>query len=126
MTRRQPAMAFWASVRIWVPICTGPTKSETRNAKASTLPAVISPAKPSQMPTIRTPALASPAEMPPSENENAVKPWARVLAALCASMASSIRAWVRASTAYDRTTAAPTTGSEIAESRRPTWRRTMP
>ena len=24
MTRRQPAMAFWASVRIWVPICTGP------------------------------------------------------------------------------------------------------
>ena len=29
-----------------------------------------------------TPALASPAEIPPSENENAVNPWARVLADL--------------------------------------------
>ena len=52
MTRRQLAMAFWASVRIWVPICTGPTNSETRNAKASTWPAVMSPAKPSQTPII--------------------------------------------------------------------------
>ena len=41
MTRRQPAMAFWASVRIWVPICTGPTKSVTRNAKAITSPEVM-------------------------------------------------------------------------------------
>ena len=37
-----------------------------------------------------------------------------------------MRRWVRASTAYDRTTAAPTTGSEIAESSSPTWRRTVP
>ena len=42
ITRRQPAIAFWASVRIWVPICTGPTNSVTRNANASTLPAVMS------------------------------------------------------------------------------------
>ena len=109
-----------------MPICTGPTNSETRNAKASTLPAVMPSAKPSQMPTISTPAFASPAETPPRENENAVKPWARVLAALCASIASSIRRCVRSSTAYDRTTAAPTTGSETAESRMPTWRRTVP
>ena len=61
----------------------------------------MSPAKPSQMPTISTPALASPAEMPPSENENAVNPWARVLAALYSSIASSIRSWVRSSIAYD-------------------------
>ena len=99
MTRRQPAMAFWASVRIWVPICTGPTNSETRKAKASTSPAVMSPAKPSQTPTTMTPALASPAEIPPRENENAVNPWARVLALLNSSMASSMRAWVRASMA---------------------------
>ena len=70
----------------WVPICTGPTNSVTRNANASTLPAVISPATPSQMPTISTPALASPAETPPSENENAVSPCARVLAARCRSI----------------------------------------
>ena len=87
ITRRQPAIAFWASVRIWVPICTGPTNRVTRNAKASTSPAVILPphrptAGPSQMPTISTPALARPAEIPPSENETTVKPWARVLAAL--------------------------------------------
>jgi hypothetical protein len=126
ITRRHPAMAFCASVRIWVPICTGPTNSDTRNAKASTLPAVISPAKPSQMPTTSTPAFARPAETPPSENENAVKPWARVLAAWCRAIASSMRRWVRASTAYDRTTAAPTTGSEIADSSSPTWRRTVP
>ena len=43
------------------------------------------------MPTISTPALARPAETPPRENENAVKPWARVLAAWCASIAVSIR-----------------------------------
>ena len=126
MTRRQPAMAFWASVRIWVPICTGPTNSVTRNAKATTSPEVISSAKPSHTPTTMTPALASPAEIPPRENENAVKPWARVLADLYSSMASSIRAWVRSSTAYERTTAAPTTGSEIADSMIPTWRRTVP
>ena len=85
ITRRQPAIAFWASVRIWVPICTGPTKSVTRKAKASTLPAVRSwPSRRRQptMPTTSTPALASPAEMPPSENETTVNPWARVLAAL--------------------------------------------
>src|SRR4051794_33876828 len=41
ITRRHPAMAFCASVSTWVPICTGPTNSVTRNAKASTLPAVI-------------------------------------------------------------------------------------
>ena len=64
ITRRHPAMAFCASVRIWVPICTGPTNSDTRNANASTLPAVISPAKPSQMPTTSTPAFARPAETP--------------------------------------------------------------
>ena len=80
ITRRQPASAFCASVSTWVPICTGPTNNVTRNAKASTRPEVMSPAMPSQMPTIRTPALASPAETPPSENENAVRPCARVLA----------------------------------------------
>ena len=37
MTRRQPAKAFCASVSTWVPICTGPTKSVTRKAKASTV-----------------------------------------------------------------------------------------
>ena len=74
--------AFWASVSTWVPICTGPTNSVTRNAKASTSPEVISPARPSRMPTMSTPALASPAETPPRENENAVSPWARVLACL--------------------------------------------
>ena len=125
-TRRQPAIAFWASVMIWVPVCTGPTNRVTRNAKASTSPAVMSPAKPSRMPITRTPALASPAEMPPRENENAVMPWARVLAAWCAAMASSMRRWVRSSTAYERTTAAPTTGSAIADSVMPTWRRTVP
>ena len=78
ITRRQPAMAFWASVRIWVPICTGPTNSVTRNANASTSPEVMSPANPSSTPTTITPALASPAETPPSENEKAVNPWARV------------------------------------------------
>ena len=81
ITRRQPAMAFCASVSTWVPICTGPTNSVTRNAKASTLPAVIWSSTPSSTPTISTPALASPAETPPRENENAVRPWARVLAA---------------------------------------------
>ena len=55
-----------------------------------------------------------------------MKPCARVLAAWCLEIASSIRRWVRASIAYDRTTAAPTTGSEIADSSRPTWRRTVP
>ena len=69
MTRRQPTIAFWASVRIWVPIWTGPTNRVTRNAKASTLPAVMSPAKPRSTPTTSTPALARPAEMPPSEND---------------------------------------------------------
>jgi hypothetical protein len=98
-TRRQPAIAFCASVRIWVPNWTGPTNNVTRNAKASTSPAEIWPAKPSQMPTIRTPALASPAEIPPSENEKAVNPWARVLADWCALIAVSMRSWVRASTA---------------------------
>ena len=39
MTRRQPAIAFCASVSTWVPICTGPTNSVTRNANASTSPA---------------------------------------------------------------------------------------
>jgi hypothetical protein len=43
ITRRQPAMAFCASVRIWVPIWTGITNSVTRKANASTSPAVISP-----------------------------------------------------------------------------------
>ncbi len=126
MTRRHPAMAFWASVTIWVPICTGPTNRVTRNAKARTSPEVMSPARPSQMPTISTPALASPALTPPRENEKAVKPCARTLARWCTATASSIRAWVRSSTAYERTTAAPTTGSEMADSMTPTWRRTVP
>ena len=82
MTRRQPAMAFWASVRIWVPICTGPTNSVTRKAKASTVPAVMSSAKPSQTPMMITPALARPAEMPPRENETTVYFCAVVLADL--------------------------------------------
>ncbi len=99
ITRRQPAMAFCASVRIWVPNCTGPTNRDTRNANASTSPDVMSPAKPSSTPITITPALASPAETPPRENENAVKPWARVLAVLYSSMAVSMRAWVRSSTA---------------------------
>ena len=51
------------------------------------------------MPTISTPALARPAEMPPREKEMTVKPCARVLAALYSSIAPSIRAWVRPSTA---------------------------
>ena len=99
ITRRQPAIAFWASVRIWVPICTGITNSDTRNANAITSPAVILPAYPSQMPTISTPALASPPESPPSENENAVNPWARVEATWWARMAASMRSWVRPSIA---------------------------
>jgi hypothetical protein len=119
-------MAFCASVRIWVPIWTGPTKSVTRKANASTLPAVMSVVKPSRTPTISTPALASPAEMPPSENETTVNFWARVLATLKSSMAVSMRCWVRSSTAYERTTAAPTTGSLIAPSSTPTWCRTTP
>ena len=85
-----------------------------------------SPAKPSQTPITITPALASPAETPPREKENAVKPWARTLARWWVATASSMRACVRASTAYERTTAAPTTGSEMAESIAPTWRRTVP
>ena len=99
ITRRQLAMAFWASVRIWVPICTGPTNSVTRNANARTVPAVMSPVKPSSTPTISTPAFASPAERPPSENETTVYCCAFTLAALKSSIASSIRAWVRSSTA---------------------------
>ena len=71
-----------------------------------------------------TPALARPAERPPSENDVTVKVWAWVLARCQSTMASSIRAWVRSSTPYDRTTAAPTTGSEIAPRRTPTWWRT--
>ena len=78
------------------------------------------------MPITITPALARPAEMPPSENENAVSPWARVLACWWRAIASSIRTWVRSWIAWVRTTAAPTTGSEIAESMTPTWRRTTP
>ncbi len=57
------------------------------------------PAKPSSTPTMITPALASPAEMPPSENEMTVNFCARVLAALNSSIAASMRAWVRSSTA---------------------------
>ena len=82
ITRRQLAMAFWASVSTWVPIWTGPTNRETRNANASTRPALMFPSTPSSTPKISTPALASPAETPPSENENAVRPWALVLACL--------------------------------------------
>ncbi len=126
MTRRQLTMAFWASVRIWVPIWTGPTNSVTRNANASTLPAVMSEVKPSSTPTISTPALARPAEMPPSENDTTVNFCARVLAVLNSSMAASMRPWVRSSTAYERTVAAPTTGSEMAPSSTPTWWRTTP
>ena len=82
ITRRQPAMAFCASVSTWVPICTGPTNSVTKNANASTLPAVICPSTPSSTPKMSTPALARPAETPPRENENAVSPCALVLATL--------------------------------------------
>ena len=99
ITRRHPAMAFCASVSTWVPICTGPTNSVTRNAKASTWPEVISPARPSQMPTISTPALASPAETPPSEKLNAVSPWALVAATWLTEIAESMRSWVRFSIA---------------------------
>ena len=73
-----------------------------------------------------TPALASPAEMPPSENDTTVNLCAVVDAALNWSIASSMRAWVRSSTAYERTTAAPTTGSETAASIAPICRRTTP
>jgi hypothetical protein len=59
----------------------------------------MSPANPSQMPTISTPALARPAETPPRLNENAVRPWARVAATWLTEMASSIRFWVRCSMA---------------------------
>ena len=55
--------------------------------------------KPSQMPMMITPALASPAEMPPSENDTTVNFCAVVVAALNSSIASSMRAWVRSSTA---------------------------
>src|SRR5680860_1132810 len=41
ITRRHPAIAFWASVNTWVPICTGPTNRVTRNANANTLPGVM-------------------------------------------------------------------------------------
>ena len=99
ITRRQPAIAFWASVSTCVPIWTGPTNSETRKAKASTLPEVISPASPSEIPKISTPALARPAETPPREKENAVSPWALVEACWLAAIASSIRSWVRPSMA---------------------------
>ena len=57
MTRRQLAMAFCASVRTWVPICTGPTNNVTRNAKASTRPGVMSEVKPSRMPMTMTPGV---------------------------------------------------------------------
>ena len=77
ITRRQPAMAFWASVSTWVPIWTGPTNSVTKNAKPITCPEVMSSANPSQMPRISTPALASPPEMPPRENEVTVNFCAR-------------------------------------------------
>ena len=99
ITRRQPAIAFCASVSTWVPICTGPTNSVTRNAKPITLPEVMSPASPSQMPTISTPALASPAETPPRLNEKAVRPCALVAATWLTEMASSMRSWVRFSIA---------------------------
>ena len=87
MTRRQPAIAFCASVRIWVPIWTGPTKRVTRNAKASTSPAVIRPPHspnggPEPDADDEHAGVGQPAEMPPSENEMTVKPCARVLAAL--------------------------------------------
>ena len=55
-----------------------------------------------------------------------MSPCALVLACLCRSIAVSMRSWVRASTAYDRTTDAPTTGSETALSMIPTCRRTTP
>ena len=99
MTRRQLAMAFWASVRIWVPIWTGPTNSVTRNAKASTVPTEMSPVKPSSTPMTSTPALARPAERPPRENETTVNCWALTLAAWNSSIAVSIRSWVRSSMA---------------------------
>ncbi len=51
------------------------------------------------MPTISTPALASPAETPPRLNENAVSPCARVAAIWLARIASSMRSWVRFSIA---------------------------
>jgi hypothetical protein len=71
-----------------------------------------------------TSAFARPAETPPRENENAVSPWARVLAAWYSAMVVSMRAWVRSSIACVRTTRAPTTGSETAASIWPTIRRT--
>ena len=99
ITRRQPAIAFWASVRTCVPICTGPTNRVTRNSNASTSPEVILPSSPSQMPTISTPALASPAETPPRLKEKAVRPCAFVAALWLTAMASSMRCWVRRSIA---------------------------
>jgi hypothetical protein len=50
-------------------------------------------------PRTMTPALASPAEIPPRENEKAVSPCARLLASRCRWTAASIRSWVRSSAA---------------------------
>ena len=66
MTRRQPAIAFWASVRIWVAICTGPTNRVTRNGKASTLSGGERAGEPEPDADDDTPALASPAESRPA------------------------------------------------------------
>ena len=69
----------------------------------------------------RPPAFASPAETPPRrERERDRAPGRGSLASWCAvDRASSIRCWVRASIAYARTVAAPTTGSETAPSMSP-------
>ena len=60
----------------------------------------------------------------PLENVSATIFCARVAACRCASIAVSMRSAVRPSTAYARTTGAPTTASEIAPSISPTRSRT--
>ena len=47
-TRRNPATAFCASLSTSLAVCTGATNSVTRNRKAISVPAEISPAEPEQ------------------------------------------------------------------------------
>ena len=100
ITRRQPAIAFCASVSTWVPIWTGPTNRVTRNAKASTSPEVMSPASAEPDADDQHAGVGQARPRPRrGENENAVSPWARVAATWLTEIASSMRSWVRFSIA---------------------------
>ena len=75
-TRRKPASAFCASLRTSLAVCTGATNSVTRNRNATSVPAEISPARPSSTPTTTTAALASAATNSPVTKTPAVTFWA--------------------------------------------------